>query len=196
MSELEAHTRSTRIEDIEESLDNILPADSEAPPIVLNEQPVPSANDTNQGNYEPFESNLFSPAIEEVEGILRTRQTIDNRDYLTYTSGPHKLELVIFDIYHVRYICVNSHLLPFSEFVKIRSAESWSGGSDKMNLIHDVTSVTITYENSQLILRNCSINLFISAISEVSQIYESSVPLPEPDAKPVGLITRLYNYLF
>jgi hypothetical protein len=196
MSEIETHTRSTRIEDIEESLDNILPADSEAPPIILNEQPVPSANDMNQANYEPFESNLFSPAIEEVERISRTRQTIDNRDYLTYTSGPHKLELVIFDIYNSRYICVNSHLLLFSDFVKIRSAETWSGGSDKMNLIHDVTSLSITYDNSQLVLRNCSINLFISAISEVTQIYEAAVPLPEPDAKPVGLLTRLYQYLF
>jgi hypothetical protein len=149
----------------------------------------------NQANYEPFESNLFSPAIEEVERISRTRQTIDNRDYLTYTSGPHKLELVIFDIYNSRYICVNSHLLLFSDFVKIRSAETWSGGSDKMNLIHDVTSLSITYDNSQLVLRTCSINLFISAISEVTQIYEAAVPC-EPDAKPVGLLTRLYQYLF
>jgi len=118
--------------------------------------------------------NFANEEKQTIEDIHLEHSVVGRREYSRYTSGHQSLNIVRFKIGSQKYISINSNVLPFSTFGKLRriaplNTPNASGDRDLRNHgpQYDVLSVVLIFDSFTMTLHNCNVNLCIRAFSDI-----------------------------
>jgi hypothetical protein len=109
-----------------------------------------------------------------IEDIHLEHGVVNGREYSRYTSGHQSLNIVRFKIGSQKFISINSNVLPFGTFGKLRriaplNTPNTSSERDFRNHgpQYDVLSVALIFDSFTITLHNCNVNLCIRAFSDI-----------------------------
>lgn len=118
--------------------------------------------------------NFANEEKQTIEDIHLEHSVVGGREYSRYTSGHQSLNIVRFKIGSQKYISINSNVLPFTTFGKLRriaplNTPNASGDRDLRNHgpQYDVLSVVLIFDSFTMTLHNCNVNLCIRAFSDI-----------------------------
>ena len=104
--------------------------------------------------------NFANEEKDTIEEIHLDHCVVNGREYNQYTSGSQFLNIVRFKIGVQKFISINSNVLPFNAFIKLRQISP-------LHAQNDVLSVILTFDTRTIVLHNCNVNLCIRAFSEL-----------------------------
>ena len=97
-----------------------------------------------------------------IEDIHLEHGVKDGREYSRYTSGHQSLNIVRFKIGLQKFISINSNVLPFNAFGKLRQISPLNTPNSSSS-----SGVVLTFASANIVLHNCNVNLCIRAFSEI-----------------------------